>query len=432
MKSGDEQDGRDSKMVGAYRAASDALDERPSAAARAAILAAAARAVDAQPRDAQTGATSRRAAAQKARGIAPSKRPLAAVASFLVAAVALVLATNVEREPADVASKVAGAPAQIAESARANKADAPVMQDQDTKRTPEEKARSAPTSVRPELTGDVAGTEQDAGRRRDAPLGKVIQPPAPEAGATPAVRPPAPEVQQPFAAPRAPSADAIAPPAPAPAAPVPQSRSMERGEPGGKSLADSGGAGATPPKAQASAPSSPATATDATAPVPSIAAVAPAQPPQAAFPAAPSAAGAPASSPSAPGVVGGLAAANRLSEAEAQRAKEEVALRAAKPALRAAEPAQDARGQATPARVQAPAALPSETRARQLATARPVERTAAFDRDVENDPARWLQRIVALRDAGLDTDADRELARLRERYPELQVPANALRRAGTR
>jgi hypothetical protein len=52
--------------------------------------------------------------------------------------------------------------------------------------------------------------------------------------------------------------------------------------------------------------------------------------------------------------------------------------------------------------------------------------------EVENDPARWMDRIIALRDAGRDEDADRELARLRERYADFKIPPNALRRTGTR
>jgi hypothetical protein len=43
-----------------------------------------------------------------------------------------------------------------------------------------------------------------------------------------------------------------------------------------------------------------------------------------------------------------------------------------------------------------------------------------------------MERIIALRDAGRDEDADRELARLRARYPEMKVPPNALSRSGTR
>jgi hypothetical protein len=68
-----------------------------------------------------------------------------------------------------------------------------------------------------------------------------------------------------------------------------------------------------------------------------------------------------------------------------------------------------------------------------LAKAKPVERTAAIAGDsIESDPARWMERIIALRDAGRDEDADRELARLRARYPDMKVPPNALARSGTR
>jgi hypothetical protein len=40
--------------------------------------------------------------------------------------------------------------------------------------------------------------------------------------------------------------------------------------------------------------------------------------------------------------------------------------------------------------------------------------------------ALWLERIVALRHAGRDDDADRELQRLRARYPDVRIPADAL------
>src|SRR5262249_3520805 len=91
---------RDQGVVDAYRAASAVLDERPDAGSRAAILAAAARAVEARPQDAVTGATARRQAKPRARtsALGPSRRPLALVATFLVATVALVLATQTEEQ----------------------------------------------------------------------------------------------------------------------------------------------------------------------------------------------------------------------------------------------------------------------------------------------------------------------------------------------
>lgn len=52
--------------------------------------------------------------------------------------------------------------------------------------------------------------------------------------------------------------------------------------------------------------------------------------------------------------------------------------------------------------------------------------------DDEADPARWAARIAAWRTAGRDDEADRELARLRARYPSFTVPRDALRVDGTR
>jgi len=42
-------------------------------------------------------------------------------------------------------------------------------------------------------------------------------------------------------------------------------------------------------------------------------------------------------------------------------------------------------------------------------------------------PQRWVERIVALRRAGQQDEADRELALLRKRFPQFVVPAEALR-----
>lgn len=74
-----------------YRAATDALDERPSAATRAAILAAAAREVQAGPRDAREPIVAPRAT--------PRKRwPYAAAAAVLLSSLAVMMATRTERE----------------------------------------------------------------------------------------------------------------------------------------------------------------------------------------------------------------------------------------------------------------------------------------------------------------------------------------------
>ena len=44
----------------------------------------------------------------------------------------------------------------------------------------------------------------------------------------------------------------------------------------------------------------------------------------------------------------------------------------------------------------------------------------------------WLERIIKLRREGRHDEADAELKRFRERYPQVQPPAEALPPAGTR
>jgi hypothetical protein len=47
-------------------------------------------------------------------------------------------------------------------------------------------------------------------------------------------------------------------------------------------------------------------------------------------------------------------------------------------------------------------------------------------------PERWLARIIELRRAGRDEEADAELKKLRELHPTLNIPETALRRTATR
>ncbi len=47
-------------------------------------------------------------------------------------------------------------------------------------------------------------------------------------------------------------------------------------------------------------------------------------------------------------------------------------------------------------------------------------------------PEAWIERIVKLREAGEDDQADREVARLKLRYPGFTIPREALRPIGTR
>jgi len=342
---------RDEGVVGAYRAASAALDEQPRAATRAAILAAAARAVNAEPQDVQSGATSlrQRRLRDLSSRIGPSRRPLALVASFLVATVALVLATRTNEERND-----------SAQSAVASKA-------------PEQTAANTPAAP---ADGDLRAKSETGGSTRmhetsdPAATDKVQAAPA---EAKPAVPPAQPAHMQ--------RRDLQS------AAPAPSTRqdSLRRD----RALADAGEPGRDLERAASGASS-----------VASNTAPAPASPP-------PAVGAVVAPAPPAP------AAAPPLKE---ERSKDTAMLRAAGP------------------RAEQPAAAETDASApERLAKARPVERTPAMSEEsVENDPVRWMERIIALRDAGRDDDADRELARLRERYVDVKVPENALRRTGTR
>lgn len=96
------------------------------------------------------------------------------------------------------------------------------------------------------------------------------------------------------------------------------------------------------------------------------------------------------------------------------RAEEEVGGVAAR--SRSSEPA-DADARRDSARAAAPA--PS--------LAKPGERNQA-----EEPASVWLERIIKLRSAGRHDEADAELKRFRERYPQVQLPADALPATGTR
>lgn len=102
---------------------------------------------------------------------------------------------------------------------------------------------------------------------------------------------------------------------------------------------------------------------------------------------------------------------------------------AARPAERVAE------GASAEARQELPAASPSAPlappRAAPLARSAPApaaQDAARLDaaRDFEGSAPMWLERIVKLRKEGREAEADAELKRFRERYPEVQVPSAAL------
>jgi len=408
---------RDQRVIDAYRAASESLDERPQAQTSATILAAATRAVDAQPQDAQTGATSRQAGQrlrERTQMIAPSKRPLALVASFLVATLAVLLATQPEREPpqnaataeADVVGKAQEAPAQAQAQMQMARTD---QHDLEIKR----EASGPTTSLA--MSGDAMEEKaQPAPPVRGPNERERPKPPTP--GGTRPATPANPSMRD---VPQTPGTPPVPATPPAPAAPP------------------------TP-----AGPPTPATPPASTAPAPSAA------PPASAKPARPATTAVPESRAlSAPIAAepdprsndalrreGGVADVRTPARAAGGEANDAVTRRAgAASGTVAAAPGVEERSKETAnqqrlaSRADQYAAQADGATPGKLAKARPVERTAATTEElVENDPARWMERIIALRDAGRDEDAERELARLRERYPDQKVPPNALRRTGTR
>ena len=103
----------DERLDRGYRAANDTLDERPSAATRASILAAAARQVQAGPRDAQ-------ALRRVPRAGAMLRWPMAAAAAVLLSTLAVMMAVRTEREMPSFSP-----PAEIAEPRATTASDSP-------------------------------------------------------------------------------------------------------------------------------------------------------------------------------------------------------------------------------------------------------------------------------------------------------------------
>jgi hypothetical protein len=105
-------------------------------------------------------------------------------------------------------------------------------------------------------------------------------------------------------------------------------------------------------------------------------------------------------------------------------------------AAAAAKQAEAAAGDAGPAEPPVANAVASaESRAeRSAAGGEPAGARAAREHSPaapagELAPAQWIERIVALRAAGRDDEADRELKRFRERHPDFRLPPAALRKA---
>jgi hypothetical protein len=67
------------------------------------------------------------------------------------------------------------------------------------------------------------------------------------------------------------------------------------------------------------------------------------------------------------------------------------------------------------------------------AAAAPMKPAASgIEGKVEPSAAEWLKKIIDLRAQGRDEEADRELRKFKERYPEIVPPAEALSRSATR
>lgn len=71
---------------------------------------------------------------------------------------------------------------------------------------------------------------------------------------------------------------------------------------------------------------------------------------------------------------------------------------------------------------------------RASAAAAPTSPPAAADVVASGElaPPQWIERIVALRAAGRDEEADREVERFRQRHPQVRLPPAALRKANER
>ena len=103
---------------------------------------------------------------------------------------------------------------------------------------------------------------------------------------------------------------------------------------------------------------------------------------------------------------------------------------AARPKLRAEQGA--VAGAAAPAPPMDQASGGARRDAAKPAATAPLSAAQSERKQVEESAAMWLERIIKLRREGRHDEADAELKRFRERYPQVQPPAEALLPAGTR
>lgn len=364
----------DERVLRDYRSASDALAEQPAAATRGAILAAAAREVQAAPRraDAPLGAPSP-AGRTAAGALSTTRWPLAAAAAVLLSTLAVMLASRTAQEQP---SFTAAEP--TVSEAPGGKSGVKSGEELIT-RTDRVEAGSIGGAVGSSAEGSVAADVRSAG----APVPSTAKVDATPGTASPSARQAAPAVARPSvpeAAPAevareaAPTASSIAQQQPSPPARTNEAR---------VALAD-----ASSPRSQARAELA-----------------APAMPPSA------------TPSPAAPAPLA------KREAAPVAPAAEPVAESNAGPKLQTAERRRDMGA----TRDASAATKPSSVAAAAAGAVRSEADVSAADA-----PGPWLDRIVALRRAGQHDEADRELKRLRERYPQLEIPAAALPPVGTR
>lgn len=307
------------RSVRGYRAATDALDERPSAATRAAILAAAARQVQAAPRDAREPIAAPRVTSRK-------RWPYAAAAAVLLSSLAVMMATRTEREMPTFTAPVE----HTAESAAPSK--------------PVPSSEPASPAAAPPASQEIASAPATVTARAE----KQAKADSSRAGA--AVPSSEAKVALPAEAPRAKEEVAVLRDMPAPAtAPAP-----------------------------AAAPPLPATGDAAPAALPAQLAKRQAAP---------------------------------ASEATERRRNESADMASAERSTLQ----------------QAPAAPPAAGLGAATGSVR-----AEADASTAPPASEWMERIIKLRRAGRHDEADVELKRFRESYPQVTVPAEALPATGTR
>lgn len=329
--------GANRELTDRYRMASDAVDERPSVAVRASILAAAAREVGAKPVDAAASYRARR------------RWPLAAAAAVMLSTLAVMMAIRTNEEMPQFSS-------------------------------PPAPARTTSDNAAPPLVTPPAASIVESASKPEKPQFNAPSAPAP-ASADKAVAPAAPSVgsiaEQSSSKREMKDAQAL-------------ERPMARAKDGLGGLTKESSSVAQAPReenrtAMREAPA-PAASNELERARQNVPAAAPAQP-------SPPEAVASPKLRAEQGAAAGAATATAPVDQASNDARRDVAKSAASP------PPPAAQGER---------------------------------KQMDESAAAWLERIIKLRREGRHDEADAELKRFRERYPQVQPPTEALPPAGTR